>query len=290
MSLTDRLLIRLQTWIPARVIGRLVFGLSRTRIRWIKNTVIRGFTWLYCVNRLEAAAEVPHGYATFNDFFTRELKPGVRPVDSRPDSLVSPADGTVAQSGYVREGQLLQAKGLEYSAAELLGDTKLAGTLADSAFTTIYLAPHNYHRVHMPIEGVLERTIFIPGMLYSVNARTTRSLANLYTLNERLVCQFRGDGGPFTLVLVGAMNVASISTQWAGEMAPPPDGRVMQQEFRSGEELRFSRGDYMGHFNLGSTVVFIAPDAGVEWLEAVEAGERVRVGQRIGVLSAASGP
>lgn len=270
--------------------GKCVYRLSRSRVRWFKNLLIRGFAWLYCVNQLEAAAEVPKGYATFNDFFTRELKPEARPADPRPDSLLSPADGMVAQSGYVRAGQLLQAKGVEYRAADLLGDAELAGTLANSAFATIYLAPHNYHRVHLPMDGILEKTIFIPGLLYSVNVRTTAAIKNLYALNERLVYKFRGDNGPFALVLVGAMNVASISTAWAGEITPPADGQVMHMDFSTGDALHFARGDYVGHFNLGSTVVFIAPDAGIEWLEAAAAGTCVQARQRIGALKVKTQP
>ncbi len=281
-SRINHLLIHFQTWIPARAVGKYVHRLSRCKVRWIKNLLIRGFAWFYCVNKSEAAAEVPKGYASFNAFFTRELKAGVRPIDSRPDSLLSPADGVIAQSGYASAGKLLQAKGLEYSAADLLGDPGLATKLANSAFATIYLAPHNYHRVHMPMGGVLERTTFIPGLLYSVNARTTAAVENLYALNERLVCQFRNNDGPFALVLVGAMNVASISTAWAGEITPPPDRSVMRTDFSANESLRFERGDYMGHFNLGSTVVFIAPGEDIEWLQAADGGERVQAGQRIG--------
>jgi phosphatidylserine decarboxylase len=285
LSLTNRLLIQLQDRIPARRLGRLVYQLSRCEIRWIKNLLIRGFVWLYCVNKSEATERVPSGYKSFNAFFTRKLKGEVRSFDGRPGAIISPADGTVAQSGVARAGQLLQAKGMYFSGADLLGDTQLAEQLSDCAFSTIYLAPHNYHRLHMPIDGVLEQTFFIPGLLYSVNARTTASIANLYAVNERLVCHFRNEAGPFAMVLVGAMNVASITTAWGGEIMAGEDGGIIHTVYAGQADApRYARGDYMGHFNLGSTVVFIAPTGDIDWLPVAAPGERIQVGQAIGFL------
>jgi len=280
----DKLLIQLQDRIPARRLGRLVYRLSRSEIRWLKNLLIRGFVWLYCVNTAEAAKRTPVEFKSFNDFFTRKLKAEVRLYDQRPGAIISPADGTVAQAGVASNGQLLQAKGMQFSGADLLGDPELAAQLSASAFSTIYLAPHNYHRLHMPMDGVLEQTRFIPGLLYSVNARTTASVENLYALNERLVCQFRNDAGPFAMVLVGAMNVASISTAWDGEIIATADSGIVHTDYRNqANQPAYVRGEYMGHFNLGSTVVFIAPAGELDWLPAATEGERIQVGQAIGM-------
>ena len=271
--------VRLQERLPARALGKFVYWLSRIEFGPVKNLLIRVFVWLYVVDTSEAAKRVPSGYRSFNDFFTRELKAGHRPIDTTPDSLVSPADGKIAESGHIAAGRLLQAKGVDYSAADLLADSELAARLDGHAFCTIYLAPHNYHRIHLPLEGSLQTTAFVPGQLYSVDNVTTRTVPGLYVRNERLVCHFAGPEGEFALVLVGAINVASISTAWDGELQPPADGRIVRRDYRGqSTDHGFRRGAYVGHFNLGSTVVLIAPARDYEWLDAARPGENVRVG------------
>jgi phosphatidylserine decarboxylase len=213
------------------------------------------------------------------------LRPDARRIDPDPLQLVAPADGTVAQLGYASNGQLIQAKGLDFRAADLLGDAGLAAELANCAYTTIYLAPYNYHRLHMPLDGRLEKTLFIPGLLYSVNARSTSLVPGLYARNERLVCQFSGPAGRFALVLVGAMNVASISTAWGGEIFPAADRCVQHHEYPGETGPQLQRGEYMGHFNMGSTVVLLGPRNVMAWSAGLQVGSTVQVGQPMAQLA-----
>jgi phosphatidylserine decarboxylase len=285
-SITNRLIAGLQKWIPARSMGRLIYRLSRSERPWLKNRLIVVFAWFYMVNTHEAEKAVPAGYRSFNEFFTRKLAPDTRPINTRPDSLLCPADGTVAQRGVADKQELLQAKGMTFQSTELLGDSNMASELSGGSYTTIYLAPYNYHRLHMPLDGTLEKTLFIPGLLYSVSAATTAAIPNLYALNERLVCQFRGPDGPFAMVLVGAMNVASISTAWGGEITTPADGNIVETSYKGQPQApTLNRGDYMGHFNMGSTVVVLAPPGKCIWESSVRIGDSVRVGQRLGAIS-----
>lgn len=285
-TLTDQILLALQNCLPARFMGACLYRLSRAETEWLKNALIRGFSWLYAVNTAEAELPVPGGYRSFNAFFTRSLRAGARPIHTDPLQLVAPADGTIAQLGHACNGQLIQAKGIDFSAADLLGDPTLAAELANCAYTTIYLAPYNYHRLHMPLDGRLEKTLFIPGLLYSVNARSTALVPGLYARNERLVCTFNSLSGRFAMVLVGAMNVASISTAWGGEITPAADQRPQYKEYpdESGPQLR--RGEYMGHFNMGSTVVLLGPNSALDWSDSLQVGHTVQVGQPMARMAA----
>lgn len=284
-SLSDKLLVALHRLIPARLLGRIIYRLSRSERIWLKNFLIRSFVTVYSVDTREALPANPQEYASFNAFFTRQLRPGARPVTPAPDALLSPADGTVAQAGHAVSGQLLQAKGMHFSAEKLLGDAQLAGKLANAPFVTVYLAPYNYHRVHMPIDGTLLQTRFIPGTLYSVNARTTAALDGLYAHNERLVCEFGTARGPCAVVLVGAMNVASISTVWEGEIIPALNGGIVQRSYDTNDTVRLRQGDYLGHFNMGSTVVVLGPPGSCNWTAATTMGQTVRAGENLGTLT-----
>ncbi len=285
-KLTDRILLTLQNCLPARFMGACLYRLSRTEIDWLKNALIRSFSQLYAVNTAEAEFPVPDGYHSFNAFFSRSLRTNARPINTDPLQLIAPADGTVAQLGHASNGQLMQAKGINFSAADLLGDAKLAAELANCAYTTIYLAPYNYHRLHMPLDGRLEQTLFIPGLLYSVNARSTALVPGLYARNERLVCEFSSPTGRFAMVLVGAMNVASISTAWGGEIFPTADRRVQRHEYRNESGPHLRRGEYMGHFNMGSTVVLLGPSSVLDWSTGLQVGSTVQVGQSMARLAA----
>jgi len=284
VGLIDKILVSLQRLLPARLIGNAVYHLSRIEIVWIKNALINGFSWLYDVNTGEAENPVPDGYQSFNHFFSRNLQEGARQFDTGPDNFLAPADGTIAQLGKAHEGLLIQAKGVEFSASDLLGDEQLAADLADASFATIYLAPYNYHRLHMPIDGELVQTLFIPGLLYSVNARTTAAVPGLYAINERLVCQFQSPAGPFAMVLVGAMNVASISTAWGGEIPSPKDYRIQRQHYSGSSAPMLKQGEYMGHFNMGSTVVMLGPENLSEWDSSLTTGDSIEVGSKLGSI------
>jgi phosphatidylserine decarboxylase len=286
--ISDTLFVALQRALPARLLGRAVYAMTRSRNRILKDLLIRGFTRLYDVNTAEAEKPVPGGYATFNDFFTRALASGARPVDADPGTVVSPADGRIQQIGRIRDGQILQVKGLEYRVADLLGDdAEAAARYRDGTFVTIYLAPWNYHRVHVPVAGRITDMTHVPGELWSVNATTAARVPRLFARNERLVCHGEAGFGRFAVVLVGALNVGSISTAWAGEVLPRTERSVKRWRYEgSGYGTALGKGDVLGQFNMGSTVILLFPRGVVTWRPELAAGDPVRVGAPIGQLTA----
>ena len=280
-----RLLASLQYLLPRRWATALVYRIARIRMPRIKNALIRGFVRMYDVNIDEVGADVPDDFRTFNDFFTRELSDGARSVDQDADSIVSPVDGTVSEAGKLNGNSILQAKGIEYSLDDLFAiDLENAREYSNGSFATIYLAPYNYHRVHMPIDGRLTAAHYVPGDLFSVNAATASLIPGLFTRNERLNLTFETDRGPATLIFVGALNVGSISTPWTGEIRPRKRGVV--ETMSLGDAPRdLSKGDLLGWFNMGSTVILLLPDGLAEWGETLMAGETLRMGEKIGVLA-----
>lgn len=278
--LSDRLRCQLVGCLPQHAVSRLVLRLTRVRNRaWIP--VARWFTARFGVDLDEAEAPDLHAYEHFNAFFTRALRPGARPQQGPPDTLTSPVDGRVSQMGTVASGRLLQAKGIDYSLAALLGgEAELAARLDGHGFATLYLAPGDYHRIHMPLTGRLRRMTYVPGRLYSVADWTVRALPGVFTRNERVCCLFDTDRGPLVLALVGAINVAAIETVWAGVVTPPRGRRVAHWDYDGPAAPRLGRGDEMGRFNMGSTVIVVAP-AGYRWSPVREPGDRVRVGEAL---------
>jgi phosphatidylserine decarboxylase len=286
-GVADKLFAGFQRVLPTRWLGKLVYRLSRSQRPRLKNALIRLFVRMYRVDTTEMDRDDPCDYRSFNDFFSRALRPGARAIDPDPRSVCSPADGAVQQIGQVKDGQLLQVKGIEYGLADLLGvpAADLRG-FESGAFLTIYLAPHNYHRVHMPGDASIGGTIYIPGKRLAVNQATARAVPGLFTGNERLACDCRGPDGHFWLVFVGAMNVSSISTAWAGEVLPWPNRVHTAQRRDFAPAPLLEKGDYCGHFNMGSTVVLIYPDATVAWDPSLGAGSPLRVGQKVGSIRA----
>jgi len=231
----------------------------------------------------EVVESNPTVYPSFNAFFTRALKADARPIDPDSKTIVAPADGTLTQWGSVAAGRIIQAKGLDYSVNDLLGDARPAGAeLTEPSYATIYLAPYNYHRVHTPIAGRLTGLHYIPGECYSVNATTAQGIPDLFPRNERVVCWFEGEHGNFALVLVGAFNVATMSTVWTGEIRAQK-----QSQFWSYDDpaLVFAKGAQIGHFNLGSTVVMVCSGP-LHWLPTLQTNMSVRMG--IGLASYAN--
>jgi phosphatidylserine decarboxylase len=275
----DRFNVLAQRLLPQHAIARVVHTLARAQVPWLKNMMIQAFIRAFGVDMSEAAIEDATAYPSVNDFFTRALAPGVRPRAHAHDVVASPVDGVVSQAGSVVGERLLQAKGHVYTLSALLaGDADLAARFRDGTFATLYLAPRDYHRIHMPVTGTLTEMIYVPGDLYSVNAATERAIAGLFARNERVICAFATEAGPMAVVLVGALIVGSIETVWHGEVRATPR-RVTR--FRH-EGIVLERGAELGRFNVGSTVIMLCAPGRVRWNEALGTGARVRVGQPLG--------
>ena len=280
-----RILASLQYLLPRYWLTALVHRIARIRVPRVKNALIRGFVRLYDVNLDDVRGNVPEDFATFNDFFVRELADRARSIDTDANSIVSPVDGTVSEAGTLNGNSILQAKGIEYSLDDLFAiDLENARGYGNGRFATIYLAPYDYHRVHMPCDGRLTAAHYVPGDLFSVNAATASLIPGLFGRNERLNLTFETDRGRATLIFVGALNVGSISTPWSGEIRPRKRG-VVETLPLDGAPRDLKKGDLLGWFNMGSTVILLLPDGMAEWSETLLAGETVRLGERIGVLA-----
>lgn len=242
--------------------------------------LIRKFVARYGVNMSEAAEPDISRYATFNEFFTRALRPGARPI--RSADLVCPVDGAVSQCGRISGDQLVQAKSHAYSTTALVGgDAELASQFANGHFATMYLSPKDYHRIHMPCDGELRRMLHVPGALFSVNPTTARGIPGLFARNERVVCVFDGERGPFVMVLVGATIVGSMATAWHGVVNPPRPGSVREWHYEKSAHT-LAKGDEMGRFLLGSTVVLLFPEKTVSFAGGCKAEAAVRMGEPLG--------
>ncbi len=292
MKLSKRIFIFLQYLLPHHAVSRLIGCLANCERPGIKNPLIRWFIKRYDVDMSQAVRKQPEDYRHFNDFFTRTLADGARPLDNNSGSILCPADGAISQLGSIRHGRIFQAKGHDFSLVELLGgDSERARPFQDGQFATVYLSPRDYHRVHMPLAGTLKEMIYVPGKLFSVNQTTAENVPGLFSRNERVVCIFDTDAGPMALVLVGAMIVASIETTWAGEVAP---ARRRLQTFSYGESarepVRLGKGEEMGRFKLGSTAIVLFGPQSASWQKDLQAGSSVRMGQAIGTTGSAQQP
>lgn len=275
----------MQYFIPQHLLSRLVGWFAQSEYPLIKNTFIKWFAKRYDVNMQEALNEDLESYKSFNEFFTRPLKDGARPIAEGDNTLVSPADGAVSQLGKIELGRVFQAKGRDYSVAELLGgDADRAAPFVNGDFMTVYLSPKDYHRVHMPFAGTLKETVYVPGDLFSVNPATTENVDALFARNERMVCIFETEFGPMAMVLVGAMIVAGIETVWSGQVTPLPKEAQAQQY--NGEDIVLGKGEEMGRFKLGSTVVMCFPENAIEFAEELKAESVLRMGQELAAKKA----
>ncbi|HEX9207528.1 MAG TPA: archaetidylserine decarboxylase [Steroidobacteraceae bacterium] len=275
----DELFALLQRTLPQHLLSRGMHSLARSRQRAVRNALIRTVLKSYPqIDMHEALQPDPYVYESFNAFFTRELRPGVRPVTTVAHEAACPVDGTVSQLGRTDAGRLIQAKGMDYACDQLLADPASAARYVDGSFACLYLAPYNYHRIHMPLEGVLRAARYVPGDLYSVNASTARTVPCLFARNERVVCDFDTEFGPLCLVLVGALFVGSIETVFAGEINPPPGRGGQVRAIEAGVGQRFARGAEIGRFNMGSTVIVLFGQPAA-FCPRVEPGEPVRMGQ-----------
>ena len=277
---SDRLAVLPQYLLPKQALTALAGKFAAARAGGITTGVIRWFVGRYGVDMSEAANPDIASYPSFNEFFTRPLKPGARPL--APADFICPVDGAISQFGAIERDQIFQAKGHSYSTTALVGgDAGLAGQFADGSFATLYLSPKDYHRIHMPCDGRLLRMIHVPGALFSVNPTTARGVPGLFARNERVVCVFDSAHGPFVLVLVGATIVGSMATVWHGIVNPPRPGRLREWHYGD-KELRYRQGEEMGRFLLGSTVVMLFPrdvmKFNVEWAPQ----RSIRLGERMG--------
>jgi phosphatidylserine decarboxylase len=274
-----RLFVWLQYILPQHGLSRLMLRATRVHAPWFKNLLTRGFLKLYRVDMSEAAESDAYRYPSFNAFFTRELAPGRRPIDPEAAAVVSPVDGAISECGELRGDSLLQAKGREYSVHELLAGQPWAERFSAGSFATIYLAPFDYHRIHMPLAGKLLETVYVPGKLFSVNDVTANHVPRLFARNERVLTLFESAAGRFALVLVGALNVGSIATVWAGDIAPARRRRLTRLP---AAEVQLAKGAELGRFNMGSTVILLFENRRVVWDVDLRHGSILRLGARIG--------
>jgi phosphatidylserine decarboxylase len=266
---------------PQHLLTLLMYKLTRARFAPWKNWQMRWFIKRYNVDMSLAIEENTLKYPDFNTFFTRALKPEARPIAANEAALVCPADGTVSQAGNIEHDRLFQAKGHYYTLSDLLaGDEKLAATYIDGDFATIYLSPRDYHRVHMPCEAVLQSMTYVPGKLFSVNDYTARNVPRLFARNERIICTFMTQHGPMILILVGAFNVGSMETIWHG-MVTPPYGRKICHWRYDDQHIGLQKGEEMGRFNMGSTVIMLLPKGYAELVPAVHSSAHVVMGQEL---------
>ncbi|GAB4040118.1 MAG: archaetidylserine decarboxylase [Rubrivivax sp.] len=274
--MSDALKVLPQYLLPQQRLTELAGRLAGAEGGAATTAVIRWFIARYGVNMAEAEQPDPAAYPTFNQFFTRALKPGARPLASA--DWVCPVDGAISQFGAIEDGQIFQAKGHCYSATALVGgDAALAAHFQRGSFATLYLSPRDYHRIHMPAAGTLRRMIHVPGALFSVNPTTARGVPGLFARNERVVCVFDSTAGPWVLVLVGATIVGSMATAWHGVVNPPRPGTLREWRYADGEH-RLAQGQEMGRFLLGSTVVLLLP-GGLRFNPAWQPGGAIRMGE-----------
>ena len=284
MFVIEKLFAGLQYLLPQHLLSRLVHAFMRIEFLPIRVLQIAIIGSIVGVDWDEARYDEISDYETFNDFFTRALKPDARPIDPDPKSLVSPSDGTISQCGRITTGRIVQAKGRHYSVRDLLADDPSCSEFANGYFHTIYLSPRNYHRVHMPCDGHLQRQIHVPGRLFSVSPSTVRQVPRLFARNERVISIFDTPLGPMALVLVGAMLVSSMDTVWAGTVTPPRGRKISRGDW-SRNNIRLSKGEEMGRFNMGSTVILLLPPQAIAAVEEWGPDDTIQMGEKLARLS-----
>jgi phosphatidylserine decarboxylase len=284
VSLIDRLFALLLYVLPHHLLSEMMHWLTRLEWAPLKNLLIKSAINIYKIDMGLAEESNPAAYPCFNAFFTRALRPDVRPLAQEANSVLCPVDGAVSQAGRIEDGRIFQAKGQDYTLEELVGgDRDMAQAFEDGSFATIYLSPRDYHRIHMPLGGTLKQMVHVPGRLFSVSPSTTRTVPRLFSRNERVINLFESEAGPMAVIMVGAIFVASMDTVWAGTVAPVH--RCIQRWDYSGNTLApvdLEKGSEMGRFNMGSTIVLLFGKDAVEWTEKLQPGWKVQMGEQIG--------
>lgn len=279
----DNCFITFQSLLPTHFLSWLMFHIAQIKNEPFKNFLISAFAKSYKVNMADAELERTLSYPDFNSFFTRALKPTARPLDPDPAVLISPVDGRVSEIGDIKNGAIIQAKGHDYTVTELLGSPQTAKLFQNGKFCTLYLAPNNYHRIHMPANGRLREWGYQPGRLFSVSDLSARKMSKLFVRNERVCAVFESDYGPMAMILVGALFVGSIETTWTGKVTPPHGQKA--GTYTPASQVVILRGREMGRFNMGSTVILLTAPRMVTWRPHLQAGKEVRMGLALGTLS-----
>lgn len=279
VSLWDKLVTFPQYLIPHHFLSMTMYRLTRSEVTWFKTLFIWFIVKAYNVNINEAAEKDIYSFSSFNTFFTRKLRAGVRPI-AKGNKLASPVDGAISQIGNIEAGRIIQAKGQDYSVIELLaGNEALAKQFDGGQFTTIYLSPSDYHRIHMPVTGTLQKMTYIPGKLFSVSPRTARAVPKLFARNERVVTVFETEQGPMALILVGAIFVGSMETVWQGQITPPYGKEIQHWNYENEQAITLEKGQEMGRFNMGSTVIILLPEQASKFDLTLKNGQSVVMGQ-----------
>lgn len=276
--------VLLQYILPHRFLSRVVYWATRWTWRPWKNFLIGRVVKSYAVDMTQALQPDPFAYASFNAFFTRALTPAARSAPTDPQAIACPADGRISQLGAIHDGRIFQAKGQDFSVAELLADEAEAAKYTNGQFITVYLSPRDYHRVHAPLAGTLRDTLHIPGRLFSVAPTPVAHVPRLFARNERLVCHFDGEHGPFAVILVGALLVSGVETVWSGVEIPPYASAIVRKDWR-GKNIRLERFGELGRFNMGSTVIVLLPAGTAALAPSLRPEASVKVGQEIGRFS-----
>ncbi|MGB1648951.1 MAG: archaetidylserine decarboxylase [Cycloclasticus sp.] len=279
-----KLFILLQHILPQHGLSALMHKLARCKTPWVKNTMINFIVKRFGVNMSEAFEPNPEAYETFNAFFTRKLRDDVRPLERGRTTISCPVDGTISQIGRIDNGEVFQAKGKSFNLSALLGNDALASEFEDGQFTTIYLSPKDYHRIHFPIGGALKKMVHVPGDLFSVNPTTVATIDELFARNERVIAFFDTPAGPMAMVMVGAIFVSSIETVWYGEVTPPRHNQIRHWSYQD-KKLKYKKNEEMARFNMGSTVVLLYGKDKVTWAEGLAAGDTVQHGQVIAKMN-----
>jgi phosphatidylserine decarboxylase len=284
-SWLDKLRVLPQYFIPQHFITSLVYRITRCETPWFKNIIIKLFISVFDVDMTLANNPDPESYSSFNTFFTRELSAEARPITLDKRTILSPVDGAVSQVGNIKQNNdmntIIQAKGKSYTLKDLLVEDELVSTFSGGTFATLYLSPKDYHRIHMPVSGQLTRMIYVPGKLFAVNAHTLLVVDAVFARNERVINIFNTDTGPMAMVMVGALNVGSMETVWAGQITPA-EGRIISDTQYPNQDIQLQQGQEMGRFNMGSTVILLFPKDVMQWSDNMMADKVIVMGENIG--------
>jgi len=285
-NLWDKLKVLPQYFIPQHFLTSLVYRLTRCKTPWFKNFIINKFIKVFKVDMSLAQNPDPESYTSFNTFFTRELSADARPIQLDEKNILCPVDGSVSQIGNIAkenddDDTIIQAKGKSYTLKHLLLEDELVNMFSGGTFATLYLAPKDYHRIHMPISGKLSRMIYVPGKLFAVNAHTARAVNAVFAKNERVINIFHTDIGPMAMIMVGALFVGSMETVWAGQITPDKNRIINNVQYSDHEAVRLQQGQEMGRFNMGSTVILLFPKSIIQWSAEMVADKTIVMGEKV---------